>query len=201
MCKPSSKKLSICSLLLLSLTSYSQETKETDVTDVFKANFFDPGISFEKRIGNSQTVYAQAFLSTSVFIGYSSSLGNISSVDIYPAFTLQYRYYYNGNKRAAKGKRTEMNSMNYISVVTEADFYKDNRYELNKSRTSKTLGAAWGFQRNYPKRFSLDINFGLGYSFGKQTVYNYPGSYSDISYGELTTLGQISLGFWLNKRK
>ena len=190
-----------CLLLLLSIFSVGQKTESVDVTDVLKVNFFDPGISLEKRIGQSQTLYGQAFLSTAIFIGYSSSLGNISSVDIYPALTLQYRYYYNGNKRTSKGKRIEMNSMNYVTLVTDASFYKDNRYDLNKSRIMKTLGAAWGFQRNYPKRFSLDINVGIGYAFGKETILNYPGEYSDISYSEFTTIGQISLGFWLNRKK
>src|SRR5690242_20430630 len=170
-------KLFLLLLLTTSISSFSQDKKDVDVTDVFKLNFFDPGISYEKRIGLQQTLYGKAFLSTSVFIGYSSSLGNISSVDVYPALGLQYRYYYNGNKRASKGKRVEMNSLNYIAVITEASFYKDNTYGLNKSRTEKTFGAAWGFQRNYPKRFSIDINLGIGYSFTKRTVYNYPDSY------------------------
>lgn len=195
------RKLFFCLLLLLSISCFSQGPKEVDVTDVIKANFFDPGISIEKRIGQSQTLYGQAFFSTSIFIGYSSSLGNISSVDVYPALSVQYRYYYNGNKRAAKEKRTDMNSMNYISIVGDASFYKDSRYDLNKSRMMKTFGAAWGFQRNYPKRFSLDINIGIGYAFGKETILNYPDTYSDIAYSEFTTLGQISLGFWLNRKK
>jgi len=194
-------RLLFCSLLLLSIFSFGQNKEGYDVTDVTKANFFDPGISFETRIGQSQTLYGEAFLSTAIFIGYSSSLGNISSVDMYPALTLQYRFYYNGNKRASKGKRVEMNSMNYISIVTDASFYKDKRYDLNKSRIMKTFGAAWGFQRNYSKRFSLDINVGIGYAFGKETILNYPDNYTDISYGDFTTLGQISLGFWLNRKK
>ena len=198
--KEISYKLISC-FLLISSACFSQDTKTIDVTEVTKANFFDPGISYEKRIGNLQTLYGQAFLATSIFIGYSTSLGNISSVDVYPAITLQYRYYYNGNKRSAKDKRTEMNSMNYISVVTEAGFYKDHRYELDRSRIMKTLGAVWGFQRNYPKRFSLDINLGIGYAFTKETIFNGPGQYEDIWFGELTTVGQISLGFWLNKKR
>jgi hypothetical protein len=193
--------LLFCTLLFLFISSFGQNKEDADVTDVIKANFFDPGISFEKRIGQSQTLYGQAFLSTAIFIGYSSSLGNISSVDVYPALTLQYRYYYNGNKRTSKEKRIEMNSMNYISIVTDASFYKDNRYDLNKSRIMKTFGAAWGFQRNYSRRFSLDINVGIGYAFGKETILIYPDSYSDISYSDFTTLGQISLGFWLNRKK
>lgn len=188
------------SSLLASITSFSQD-KKVDVTDVFKANFFDPGISYEKRIGNSQTLYGQAFFATSIYLGYSSSLGNMSGVDIYPAVTLQYRYYYNGNRRTEKGKRTAMNSMNYFNIVTEAEFYTDKSWDQDVSRVWKLVGTAWGFQRNYSKRFSLDINIGLGYAFSRKTVMGYPGEYTSIAFGEFTTLGQISLGFWLNREK
>ena len=129
----------LCLFLLLSVSSFTQDTKVADVTDVIKANFFDPGISYEKRIGESQTLYGQAFLSTSIYIGYSSALGNMSGVDIYPALTLQYRYYYNGNKRAEKGKRTAMNSLNYIGIVTEADFYTDRSWGQDKRNWLRIL--------------------------------------------------------------
>jgi hypothetical protein len=194
-------KAFFCSLILFSNACICQQAKEVDVTDVFKANFFDPGISYEKRLGFSQTLYGQAFLSTSIYIGYSSALGNLSSVDIYPALTLQYRYYYNGDKRANKGKGTALNSMNYLTIVAEADFYTDRSWDQDVSRVLKTFGTAWGFQRNYPKRFSLDFNIGVGYAFSKKTVMSLPGEYTSISFADFTTLGQISLGFWLNKRK
>ena len=194
-------KTFLSSFIFLSVSCYGQDTKTADVTDVTKANFFDPGISFEKGIGNLQTLYGQAFLSTSIYIGYSSALGNISSVDIYPALTLQYRYYYNASRRTMKGKRTAMNSLNYISIVTEAYFYTDKSWDQDVSRTMKIFGTAWGFQRNYPKRFSLDFNIGIGYAFSKKTVMSLPGEYISISFAELTTLGQISLGFWLNKKQ
>ena len=187
--------------LLFSVACFSQDKKDVDVTDVFKANFFDAGISYEKRIGNSQTLCGQAFLATSIYIGYSSYFGNTSGIDIYPALTLQYRYYYNGNRRNEKGKRTAMNSMNYFNFVTEAEFYTDRSWGQNVSRVYKIIGTTWGFQRNYAKRFALDINVGLGYGFSRKTVMGYPGEYTTISFGEFTTLGQVSLGFWLNKEK
>lgn len=194
-------KAFICFLLFTSNTCICQDSKNTDVTGVLKANFFDPGISHEKRLGMSQTLYGQAFLSTSIYIGYSSALGNLSGVDIYPALTLQYRYYYNVDKRSNKGKRTAMNSMNYLAIVTEADFYTDRSWDQDVSRVLKTFGTAWGFQRNYPKRFSLDFNIGIGYAFSRKTVMSLPGEYTSISFADFTTLGQISLGFWLNKRE
>ena len=194
-------KIPFLLLLVAATNCFSQNETETDIRDVTKLNFFDPGISYEKRIGRMQSLTAQAFLSTSIYIGYSDALGNTSSIDVYPALSLQYRYYYNAAKRDAKGKRTEMNSLNYVSAIAEVDFYREYVSPTEKDiRALNVFGIAWGFQRNYPKRFSLDLSFGLGYVFTKQTTINYAGEYITENTGNLTNIGQIGLGFWLNKR-
>jgi hypothetical protein len=194
-------KIPFLLLLVAATNCFSQNETETDIRDVTKLNFFDPGISYEKRIGRMQSLTAQAFLSTSIYIGYSDALGNTSSIDVYPALSLQYRYYYNAAKRDAKGKRTEMNSLNYVTAIAEVDFYREYVSPTEKDiRALNVFGIAWGFQRNYPKRFSLDLSFGLGYVFTKQTTINYAGEYITENTGNLTNIGQIGLGFWLNKR-
>src|SRR6187431_2530346 len=194
-------KIPFLLLLVAATNCFSQNETETDIRDVTKLNSFDPGISYEKRIGRMQSLTAQAFLSTSIYIGYSDALGNTSSIDVYPALSLQYRYYYNAAKRDAKGKRTEMNSLNYVTAIAEVDFYREYVSPTEKDiRALNVFGIAWGFQRNYPKRFSLDLSFGLGYVFTKQTTINYAGEYITENTGNLTNIGQIGLGFWLNKR-
>jgi hypothetical protein len=71
--------------------------------------------------------------------------------------------------------------------------------EINR-RACNTVGVVWGFQRNYRKRFSLDLNLGLGYLFSTATVLDNTGQTVRENLGEFTTLGQLTLGFWLNKR-
>jgi len=95
-----------------------------------------------------------------------------------------------------------MNSLNYISALAETDFYRENVSSNGEKelRASKVFGIAWGLQRNYPKRFSLDLSFGLGYIFTKETTVNDAGQYITKNVGEFTNVGQIGLGFWLNKR-
>ena len=196
------KSIPVLLLIQVSPSCFSQDSIPADVRDVTKVTFFDPGITYEKRIGKFQTLYAQAFLSTDIYIGYSSTLGNLSRIDFYPALGLQYRYYYNAEKRKAKGKRIAMNSMNYLSALAETNFYRetvspDGEKEL---RALKVLRVAWGFQRNYPKRFSLDLSFGLGYIFWKETMINDLGQYSNKNAGALRYIAHIGLGFWLNKK-
>jgi len=197
-----SNKLFLPLVILISANCYSQKDINTDIRNVTKITFLNPGVSYEKKIGKLQSLYAQAFLSTSIYLGYSSSLGSTSGINIYPALALQYRYYYNAARRKAKGKRTEMNSLNYVSALVETDFYRENVSSNGEKqlRASKIFGAVWGFQRNYQKRFSLDLNLGVSYVYSKETTINDAGQYITKNVGEFTNLGQIGLGFWLNRR-
>ena len=197
-----SNKLFLPLVILISANCYSQKDINTDIRNVTKITFLNPGVSYEKKIGKLQSLYAQAFLSTSIYLGYSSSLGSTSGINIYPALALQYRYYYNAARRKAKGKRTEMNSLNYVSALVETDFYRENVSSNGEKqlRASKIFGAVWGFQRNYQKRFSLDLNLGVSYVYSKETTINDAGQYITKNVGEFTNIGQIGLGFWLNRR-
>ncbi len=190
--------------ILVSTNCFCQDKVSADITDVTKATFFNPGISYEKRIAKFQSLYAQVFMNTSIAIGFSDALGNTSSIQFDPAITLQYRYYYNYKAREDKGKRTEMNSLNYIAGILETTFSKgrisSSYYEEKNRRAINVFGIAWGFQRNYPRRFSLDINFGPGYLYTRVTTVDDTGQLITKNAGQFTTVGQVNLGFWLNKR-
>ncbi len=138
-------------LILISTNCFSQRTGEADITDVTKVTFFNPGVSYEKRIGKLQSLYAQAFLNTSFALGFSDALGFSSSIHFDPAFTLQYRYYYNSAQRQAKGKRTEMNSLNYISLILQTVFsdmnISDSYLPEEKKRAINIAGVAWDFKK------------------------------------------------------
>jgi hypothetical protein len=189
--------------LLLPVNCFCQQ-KQAAVTDVIKATFLNPGISYEKKAGKCQTLYAQAFLNTSFGIGFSSYLGSTSFIYLDPAFTLQYRYYYNFAKREDKGKRTALNSLDYIAAIAETIFSAGNIASSwvpeEKRRAMNTIGLVWGIQRNYPKRFSIDANAGFGYLFAKETTINTTGQLVRKTAGKLTYAGQLNLGFWLNRK-
>src|SRR6476661_7000903 len=100
------KCILLLSLVCAAIPCSAQVDRRSDVTDVTKASFFNPGISYEKAVGTSQSVYAQAFMNTSFGLGYSSSLGNTSYIYFDPAMMIQYRRYYNSRRRAEQGRRT-----------------------------------------------------------------------------------------------
>ncbi|MFI5132166.1 MAG: hypothetical protein ACHQFX_19330, partial [Chitinophagales bacterium] len=161
-------------LLHFSLICFSQDNEKTVITDVTKATFLNPGISYEKAIGKFQSIYGQAFMNTSFGFSYSSSFGTKAYIYFDPALALQYRYYYNFAKREAKGRRTEMNSLNYVCAILQTVFSKgaisSSYYNETNRRPVYTFGLAWGLQRNFPKRFSLDFNLGGGGVYAKSTT-------------------------------
>ncbi|HVG42701.1 MAG TPA: DUF3575 domain-containing protein [Chitinophagaceae bacterium] len=191
--------------LLITLNCFSQE-QATDINNITKITFLNPGISYETRIAKFQSVFLHAFMNTLAQIGFSDALGNTSSIFFDPSLAVHYRYYYNAKKRASKEKQTENNNLNYLSFITEVVHSKmrissDHIMEENKRPITKA-GIAWGIQRNYKSHFSLDFHVGLGYLFTKATTYDfYTGNKKNISVAQPTTLVQINLGFWLNKRK
>ena len=184
---------------------FAQDKGEPHTANVTKVTFINPGFSYEKSIARFQTLYVQAFMNTSATFSYSSSVGSSSKFYFDPAATLQYRYYYNGAKRLAKEKRTEMNSMNYVTAVFESVFTKRHTRNINYTeknmRPINSLGLAWGLQRNYLKRFSLDLNVGLGYLFTTETVPSGFATTIKENVGQLTPMGQINIGLWLNRKK
>ena len=198
---------SLLSLFLLIASCVSaQKENQSDVTNVAKVTIINPGFSFEQRIGKHQTLYGQVFMNTAFSFNYSSTFGGSTKVYFDPAVTLQYRYYYNINRRLNAEKRIDMNSLNYVGAVWETVFSKQNigqrNYDELKARPINKVGVVWGFQRNYKSRFSLDVNVGPGYLFAKQTTsYIYANPTVKETIGQPTILGQVNIGIWLNKRK
>lgn len=193
-------------LTMLSCHAFSQSGDEQHTTDVFKVTILEPGISFEKSTGRNQTAVAKMGVSFSGSFTSSSSMGDKATFVLDPALTLGYRFYYNYNKREEKGKRTAMNSLNYLSPVFETSYSKNaissNYLVEEKRRLMNTVGLVWGIQRNYMKRFSLDLQLGAGYLFAN-SMESGSGSGNTIHKmaGRATTIGRLSLGIWLNRKE
>ena len=191
--------------IFLSLNCFSQNDSITQVTKVSKVTFFNPGISYEGKIAKYQTLYGQLFMNTSVAVTSSNTISTPTTFYFDPAITIQYRYYYNLKKRAFANKMVERNSANYLGAVFEGMLSKANivlsSHHEEKRRPVYSYGVVWGLQRNYKKRFSLDINFGAGYQSGSQTSKNVIADNTIKEHvGKFTVLGQLNIGIWLNKK-
>ena len=199
------KLICLFSFLCTAIFTVFAQENETDVINVTKLTILNPGLSYEARIGKFQTVYAHEFMSISGYFSYSTALGTQSKVYFDPATDLQYRFYYNGRKRFKTEKRTEMNSMNNVAIMSEFILTKmrlsDNYTEESSRRVISKFGVGWGFQRNYAQHFSLDINLGLGYLISKGTQYVSSGQAVKKNISMPTTMGQLNIGFWLNRKR
>jgi putative salt-induced outer membrane protein YdiY len=199
----------VMGLFAISANSFAQDST-AQLTTVTKASFLNPGISYEMPVKPNKTVYAQVSLSPSAYFSYSDALDAYGNISFDPAFTVQYRYYYNIQKRSAAGKRIERNSANYIAPMFEvlaSEAYTYRRSVLNSEfRPVFHFGAVWGLQRNFAKRFSLDLNIGPGIALTKEEYISYIDyrnqryEWGDRNVANFTILSQLNLGFWLNKR-
>jgi hypothetical protein len=195
----------VAAFLFFSTASYTQESEPLQqTTDVTTLTFLSPGIGYEKAINKFTTLYG-SFSLYPTFYYWSGFGGSETHFHLDPGLTLQYRYYYNFYGRSERGRRTDMNSANYIAPVLSVVFTKnsvsDSDYGEVDRRAITTLGGVWGMQRNYRKRFSLDLNLGIGYYFTKGTTLDGGGNLIKVNREDFTYMGGLSLGFWINKRK
>lgn len=190
-------------MILASLASTAQDDKPApDVRDVFRATLLSTGLSYEKVIGTHSTAYGHLYIRGAV--EETPYAADEFGFFIDPVLNLQYRYYYNGLKRREKGRRTDMNSMDYIAGTWETWFTRapldGGSIERDSRRPATTLGAVWGLQRNYRNRFSLDLNLGMGYRFAKTTNVSLTGQPMERRIQRFTPIVQCHIGIWLNRR-
>jgi len=173
-------------VLMASFHSMAQPAQSTDVEEgIFKINFLPLSVSYEMKIATLQTI----MLEPGFGFGYSI-VDSYGYFNFSPYLNFHYRYYYNFEKRNAKGKRTARNSVNFVGAVGNYTAYTNysNYGENNKGYRYMTMGPVWGIQRNYPKNFSLGIILGPALSFYTTGVR------PDI-------IGSLTLGFHLNSKK
>jgi len=144
--------------------SYGQDEAATAVQkNQFKVNMFLPGFVWEHGFDAKNTLYSEASLG----LGFSTNSDD-SNFAFYPQIVEQFRHYYNLEKRAAKGKRTAFNSGNYLGLLAAYNFESiSTNDDYRESVPSFTVGALWGLQRTYKRKFNLEFSAGPGVNFDK----------------------------------
>jgi hypothetical protein len=197
------KQTTLCIALLCGLTNVLKSQVETE--DVFKVTFLNPGVAYEKSLGGIHTVYGQAFVNfaSSITEDYYDEY-NINFF-VEPALSLQYRLYYNLNRRNDRGKNTARNSGNYFTVINENRFTKAplGLDDVKEAKIRPVIAGAlgWGMQRNYNSRFSLDFYLGAGAKYARTTTHDNYGQLTSLNKTSFAFIGQINLGIWLGSRE
>ena len=192
-----------CVILFFSHTSLlaQDSTKINSTENVWRLPFIYWGINYENKLSKNETLVGNINFFQSVNYSYSSNLGSRFSYPFIPSFNLQYRRYYNLKRRKEIGKNTMLNSGNYISGSYRISFPK-NIYDLVR-RPEHTTGVFWGLQRNYQKRFYIDLGVGVIYR-AKQSIILTGDVWNGTPFkvdDKIFIESYLNLGLWLNKRK
>ncbi len=126
----------------------------------FTINFLLPGVVYEHGISNNSTLTAEA----TIGFAYRESDFFDSGFGIYPIGKLQYRHYYNFQRRLEKGKHIAGNTGNYIAPLLGIQSGKAIIGDLNyASDFFAGVGAVYGLQRTGQKGFSFRFEVGPAY--------------------------------------
>ena len=152
--------LSFCFFVSLSINAQNLPSVEDRV---FSVNILTPGLEYEYGLTNSTTLDLRA---GSGFAYRKGFLGE--GFGIYPVFNVQYRHYYNLEKRLERGKNISNNSANYVALNGTVQSGKPviGDLEYNEGYFG-VIGPVWGLQRYYGAGFKLDLNLGAGYAFNE----------------------------------
>ena len=170
------KKLTLSLLMICSLitsTLIAQKANNEPVNEgnsllektQWSLNVLPLNLAYEHRIGDKSTIYAQAGIDLSRYQAVEDSAVAFlprRTPALAPKLNVQYRYYYNLEKRQAKTKSIASNSGNFIGaevtpllppiwVIEKKDIIKEQ---------GVVLGAIWGIQR--VKKDFLVFNFRIG---------------------------------------
>ncbi len=153
--------------IFIGLAAKAQDTTATNknfTEKVFRINFLSPGLEYEFPVCQKSTFSAGAG------VAYGGSYPDLSiggSGYLYlitPFLDLQYKHFYNFEKRLAKNKNIAHNSGNFIMARL---YTRGETIEANFGRTSKydfAISPTWGIQRNYGS-FHLLFDVGTFYYF------------------------------------
>jgi hypothetical protein len=180
------KKIAIIIIHLFLVNYLYSQNINNKTTNVLRINIINPGVEFEMAVMNHSAFVAN------LGVGYGGSYPNLSSsangfvYSLVPFLDLQYRNYYNFEKRLSKGKNIESNSGNFwgLRMLTRGEAFASNF-----SRTSNydfAFSPVWGLQRKYGK---INVLFDIG------PIYYFDLKGND---GIFPIIFEFSLGYNLN---
>ncbi|VAW16104.1 hypothetical protein MNBD_BACTEROID03-1282 [hydrothermal vent metagenome] len=152
-------------VILVCYNANAQNSTGRFTEKVWRVNILNPAIELEVPTGKSAT------FSTAFGIGYGGAYPDLSGggdgliYSINPFLDVQYKLYYNFNKRLRKQKNIDNNSGNFLSarVLARGPSLVEN--VVRSTDYDFAIGPTWGLQRKYGKNFHLLFDIGPIYYF------------------------------------
>lgn len=165
------KIISTFALISIALTSSAQQftarDEATTTKSVTNISILSPAITHEIAIGRKQSVF---------FAGELSLISRYESVPLsetksyygfVPKLSVDFRNYYNFERRLSKGKNITHNSGNFLALRTQYIFDPIiGKEDFLNYNNGITLGGVWGIQRVYSSGIYLGLSLGVGALFG-----------------------------------
>jgi len=152
--------------------SYPINWIENDIRDEVIVSILMPGISYQRRIGRNQSLYARVYIGFSIWLfEESTAIMSFFVPKVYtaPSLLFGYRVYY---ERKVKN-RARHQELKYISPVFRVAYtQKPIREYESTPRPVCTIGLIVGRQINYTSRLNIHNLFGAGYMFGNSSEFN-----------------------------
>ena len=131
----------------------------------WRLNIIPLNLGYEHRIGKKSTIYAQVGFDINRYQNASEEATGFFSRNIWGIAVdadIQYRYYYNIEKRKAQNRNYESNSANFIGGQITPIFSPISTFgdEEIVNENGAIISAIWGIQR--VKKDLLVFNFTLG---------------------------------------
>ncbi|MDR1746602.1 MAG: hypothetical protein LBR49_04955 [Tannerella sp.] len=130
-----------------------------------QAGAFGVWVNNETRLSNVCTMRSEIELTGMYWNWYVAGVADLTSYAVFPLFRAEPRWYYNLQRRAAKGKNTIYNAADFFAVKTTVN---PGLVLISKNVTVEpafSIIPAWGFRRNFGRYFNFELSGGIGYVY------------------------------------
>lgn len=155
-------------LLCLSFTMFSQTNADAEQSPSLEKSVFGIQVgAFGTWIYNESKLTDKLALRTEIGLQtfvYTDKFTDETNFFLTPEIIVEPRFYYNLNKRSAKGKNISGNSANYFSL--RSSYYPDIfiiGFNDFKFVPELNIVPTWGMRRNIGSNFNYEFGGGLGY--------------------------------------
>ena len=150
-------------LILYGLTCQVKSQPASVITTTFgiQTGFLGIWVHNESRIADHVALRSELGFDAGLQGGTHAKTEYILS----PVISLAPRWYYNLDRRNSKGKRTEGNSGNFISLKLRyyPDWFNISSSDIFNVRRNIALVPTWGIRRNIGGHLTTEAGAGVGY--------------------------------------
>lgn len=172
------KRIYLIAFIALVITQVNAQHVENHLA---KIDFLAPGFTYEKGLTDKTTFMINPAIGGAIGYGGGQTIWSIN-----PHVVLEYRYYYNFDRRTRLGKNTLNNTANYLAPRVSIIFPVINQYENGAGAYAIVAGGVYGIQRTYNNGIYIKGEIGIG-------VYG-----NDL---EFTPVADFKFGYVLNRNK